>query len=157
MSIQQSERHLSRVSLSVVGGGRNRKVVYGRKDEEFCADVILIAKRILDARHMQIFNHHYLLGADWTLCVPRLNAKLEPGQELFNRGSFFHAAYRVEQKLGRAFREMQPYGLYPLDSYFKSVNQGHAPSKAESSNSSMPLRAPLKKRPIAILAGMVSE
>jgi len=35
-----------------------------------------------------------------------------------DRGTFFHCVYRVEQKLGRTFREVQPYSLYPLDEYF---------------------------------------
>ncbi|HEY3456825.1 MAG TPA: hypothetical protein VGK64_19760 [Bryobacteraceae bacterium] len=35
-----------------------------------------------------------------------------------DRGTFFHEAYRIEQKLGRTFRELQPYALFPLDEYF---------------------------------------
>jgi hypothetical protein len=41
-----------------------------------------------------------------------------------DRGIFFHAVYRIEQKLGRAFREVTPYPLFPLDDYF------HGPSRA---------------------------
>jgi len=26
--------------------------------------------------------------------------------------------YRIEQALGRIFRELKPYGLFPLDEYF---------------------------------------
>ncbi len=40
-----------------------------------------------------------------------------------DRGSFFHAVYRVEQKLGKVFRELQPYGLYPLTEYFHGARQ----------------------------------
>jgi hypothetical protein len=40
-----------------------------------------------------------------------------------DRGSFFHAVYRIEQKLGRVFRELEPYPLFPLDEYF------HGPSR----------------------------
>jgi hypothetical protein len=35
-----------------------------------------------------------------------------------DRGNFFHAIYRIERILGRAFSEIQPYPLYPLDEYF---------------------------------------
>jgi hypothetical protein len=35
-----------------------------------------------------------------------------------DRGTFFHTVYRIEQKLGRAFRELEPYSLFPLDEYF---------------------------------------
>jgi len=31
---------------------------------------------------------------------------------------FFHSLYRIEQKLGRTFRELRPYPLFPLDKYF---------------------------------------
>jgi len=35
-----------------------------------------------------------------------------------DRGEFFHNIYRIEQKLGRAFAELKPFPLYPLDEYF---------------------------------------
>ena len=35
-----------------------------------------------------------------------------------DRGNFFHAIYRIERTLGRAFSEIRPYPLYPLDEYF---------------------------------------
>jgi hypothetical protein len=35
-----------------------------------------------------------------------------------DRGIFFHMIYRIQQKLGRAFREIEPYSLFPLDEYF---------------------------------------
>jgi hypothetical protein len=44
-----------------------------------------------------------------------------------DRGNFFHAVYRIEQKLGRVFRELEPYSLFPVDDYF------HGPSKNVSS------------------------
>jgi hypothetical protein len=34
------------------------------------------------------------------------------------RGTFFHSVYRLEQKLGRVFRELEPYGLFPITDYF---------------------------------------
>jgi hypothetical protein len=35
--------------------------------------------------------------------------------------------YRIEQKLGRVFRELEPYALFPVNEYF------HGPSKDVSS------------------------
>jgi hypothetical protein len=35
-----------------------------------------------------------------------------------DRGAFFHAVYRIEQRLGRVFAELEPYALYPLSEYF---------------------------------------
>jgi hypothetical protein len=89
--------------------GLERRQTWGMKDEEYMADFCLIAKRSLDEAEYRIFRFHYLLGADWKLCCRQM--KME-------RGDFFHAVYRVQQKLGRVFRELKPYGLYPLDEYF---------------------------------------
>jgi hypothetical protein len=52
------------------------------------------------------------LGADWKLCCRQLG---------MDRGNFFHAVYRIEQRLGRIFAELEPYALYPLDEYFGST------------------------------------
>jgi hypothetical protein len=89
--------------------GRDRQFSWGRKDEEFMADFLLVSKRTLTPAEYTTFSCHYLLGADWKLCCRRL--KLE-------RGPFFHEAYRIEEKLGRVFRELKPYSLFPLDEYF---------------------------------------
>ena len=107
------EKHLSRVSLEP-GPGRQRPSTWGRKDEEYIADFSLIARRTLTEFEHRLFRYHFVLGADWKLCTRRLH---------IDRGNFFHAVYRIEQKLGRAFREMEPYSLFPLDEYF------HGPSR----------------------------
>jgi len=102
------ERHLSRVSLEP-HTGRSRPSTWGRKDEEYIADFTLISRRVLDDFEQKLFRYHFLLGADWKLCSRQLH---------IDRGNFFHAVYRIEQKLGRTFRELEPYPLYPLDEYF---------------------------------------
>lgn len=109
-------KHLSRVSLEPHQGGRSRPSTWGRKDEEFIADFTLIAKRALDESEQKLFRFHFLLGADWKLCCRQLR---------MDRGNFFHTVYRIEQKLGLAFREVQPYALYPISEYFNgpSVRQ----------------------------------
>lgn len=76
------------------------------------ADFCLVSKRTLDEQQYQIFTNHFLLGADWKLCCRKL------GME---RGAFFHEVYRIEQKLGRTFRELEPFALFPLDEYFNST------------------------------------
>jgi hypothetical protein len=94
--------------------GRNRPTSWGLKDEEFIADFTLVARRYLTEEEHRLFRFHFLLGADWKLCTRKLG---------MDRGNFFHAVYRIEQKLGRVFRELQPYPLFPLDDYF------HGPSR----------------------------
>src|SRR5262245_13512047 len=107
------ERHLSRISLEP-HSGRQRPGTWGRKDEEYIADFCLVARRALTDFEHRLFRYHFLLGADWKLCSRGLG---------IDRGNFFHAVYRIEQKLGRVFRELQPYALFPLDEYF------HGPSR----------------------------
>jgi len=82
---------------------------YGRKIEEYIADFCLIARRMLDDEHYDVFRYYFLLGGDCTIVSTRLN---------MDKGNFFHRVYRVEEILGRAFQEMEPYCLYPVDWYF---------------------------------------
>ena len=107
------ERYLSRISLEP-HCGRKRPSTWGRKDEEYMADFCLTTRRALTETEHQLFRYHFLLGADWKLCTRKLK---------MDRGNFFHAVYRIEQKLGRVFRELEPYALFPLSDYF------HGPSR----------------------------
>lgn len=101
--------------LERVGTGSKARICYARKNEEYMADFCLVARRALDPLEYALFKFHFLLGADWKLCTRRLNV---------NRGDFFHSVYRVEEKLGRTFRELQPYPLFPLAGYFKGTVRG---------------------------------
>jgi hypothetical protein len=96
------------------GGGR---ITWGRKDEEYIADFYLVTRRNLTAEEWKLFNYHFLLGADWRLCEGRLGIE---------RGDFFHEIYRLEGKLGRIYRELQPYALFPLDEYFNGRTETSA-------------------------------
>jgi hypothetical protein len=130
---------MSKVSLQSCNGASASRV-WARKDEDYIADFWLISKRTLDADDYQIFKFHFLLGADWKLCCRRLK---------MDRGNFFHAVYRIQQRLGRVYRELRPYPLFPLDEYF-----GGRIVKARSNLLSMPpieqrktraLRPPVRK------------
>jgi hypothetical protein len=105
--------------------GRQRPNTWGRKDEEYIADFSLVARRSLDEDEYRLFRFHFLLGADWKLCTRKLG---------MDRGNFFHSVYRIEQKLGRTFRELAPYPLFPLDDYF------HGPSRMVPASSPTPHR-----------------
>ena len=104
----EKEKHISQARLHIVSG-KDRRQVWGRRDEEFIADFCLVSRRFLDEAQYRLFKFHFLLGADWKLCCRQFK---------MNRGTFFHEIYRIQQKLGRAFRELEPYGLFPLDEYF---------------------------------------
>jgi len=136
-AIATEEKHVSAVRLEQTNG-TDKRYMWGMKNEEFMADFCLVARRTLDAQEHQIFRFHFLLGADWKLCTRRLK---------MDRGNFFHAVYRIESKLGRQFREMQPYGLFPLDEYFTT---GYVNEPVKASVIPMPERRkrllpPLKK------------
>jgi hypothetical protein len=73
------------------------------------ADFILISRRTLSQQDYRIFKFHFLLGADWRICSRKLG---------IDRGAFFHAVYRIERQLGRVFRELEPYSLFPVDQYY---------------------------------------
>jgi len=81
------------------------------------ADFCLVSRRVLSEEEYRVFRYHFLLGADWKLCCRQLK---------MDRGNFFHAIYRIEQKLGRTFAELEPYPLFPIRSYFSGVIQRQA-------------------------------
>ena len=124
---------MSKVSLEP-HQGRSRPSTWGRKDEEYMADFCLVSRRALDDFEHRLFRYHFLLGADWKLCSRKLG---------IDRGNFFHAVYRIEQKLGRVFRELEPYPLFPVDDYF------HGPTKNVTSclaENVVPIRRPLGQK-----------
>jgi len=113
----QKERSLSKVTLEFgpKGGGR---VTWGRKDEEYMADFYLVTRRTLTPAEWRVFSYHFLLGADAKLCAKKLK---------LNRGQFFHALYRIEALLGKVYRELSPYALYPVDEYFAGRTENDWP------------------------------
>ncbi len=111
---KQTNLSLTPMDTTHRGGGRN---TWSRKNEEFLADFYLVSRRTLNAVEWPIFSAHYLLGADWRLCARQL--KLE-------RGLFFHAIYRIEAKLGLAYKTLAPYPLFPTDEYFQGITGSEA-------------------------------
>ncbi|MCW5976893.1 MAG: hypothetical protein KIT09_02390 [Bryobacteraceae bacterium] len=134
---------MTRVTMSLTRG-RERHFNWSRKDEEFIADFTLVARRTLDEAEYRLFKFHFLLGADWRLCCHRLK---------MGRGNFFHAVYRIEQKLGRVFRELEPYSIYPIDEYFaSSTRSAVAIDVARLPKGPAPLRPPMQPQPLPLAA-----
>ncbi len=138
----EKEKHVSQARLAIIGG-TDRRQVWGRRDEEYIADFCLVSKRVLDESQYRLFRFHFLLGADWRLCCRRLS---------MNRGSFFHEVYRIQQKLGRVFRELEPYSLFPLDEYFGGIYRKEIRPEALSvlrmppaGRKRQPVRPPIRK------------
>lgn len=114
----------STVSLERCRGREGRRT-YSRKSEEFIADFCLVSRRVLDDADFALFHLHLVMGTDYRLCCQQLG---------IDRGTFFHRLYRLEQRLGRAFAELQPYPLYPPSDYFGSVERGTCGDAAEGLN-----------------------
>lgn len=98
-----------------------RGQTFGFRNEEYAADFLLVARRVLRERTLawNVFRWYHLYGGDWKLVTRKLG---------LDRGAFFHEVYRVEQRLGRAFRELTPYSLFPLDEYFGGAVRGVRPA-----------------------------
>ncbi len=140
----EKEKHISHATLDISPGGSDRRFHWGRKDEEYVADFFLVSRRTLTEAEWKLFRFHFLLGANWRLCAARLGV---------DRGTFFHAVYRVEQKLGKVFMELRPYALFPLDEYFGGTVRNEEPVSPPDPDplpeAAMPL--PFPARPAATL------
>jgi len=136
---------MSKVTLENCSGKDGRRV-WSRKHEDFIADFCLVSKRALDETEYRIFRFHFLLGADWRLCCRRLD---------MDRGNFFHSVYRIQQKLGRVYRELEPFALFPLDEYFGGSVRKPLPVRSnlfvmpELKRRRRSLRPPLSEQKIA--------
>jgi hypothetical protein len=133
--------HLLRIrSIEAISGPRG-KAGYSSRPAEFRADFELIAKRTLSTDDWAVFSAHHLMGNEWRVCCQRLG---------MSRGNYFHAVYKLENELGRVFRELKPYPLYPLDEYFqpvtRTVDARPFPVPQERYPNGEPLRPPLAQR-----------
>lgn len=156
------------VMMQTHDGGRapgkvsGRGASHGMVNHEYAADFVLVAERALlgmtryefdrqnktEPLAWKIFKFHYLLGADWQLCCGKLG---------LNRGEFFHEAYRVEQKVGRAFAEVTPCPLFPLGRYFSETARERASrdasKRAESRAAASAALGPKAEAPKVMRAG----
>ena len=55
------------------------------------------------------FDSIFCWAQDWKLCSRKFGV---------SRGNFFHAIYRIQEQLGKAFYQLEPYALYPPRDYF---------------------------------------
>lgn len=89
--------------------GRDANRSWTHKAQDYCADFYLTAKRTLPLDEFQVFRLHFVLGFEYNACCRFLRV---------DRGAFFTSVYRIEEKLGRVYRELRPYALFPPDEYF---------------------------------------
>lgn len=128
------EKFISRVSLEAVQGC-DRKGTWSRKDEEYIADFCVVSRRSLSEPEYLLFKYHFILGAEWNLCCRKLQ---------IDRGTFFHTVYRIQQKLGRVFRELEPYSLYPVSEYFHGESKTFTAHRVDAQKV-VPIRPPVRQ------------
>ena len=126
---------MSKVSL-VPCKGKDRKLTFARLDEDYICDFTMVSRRTLTEFEYEVFRNHFLLGADWRLCCRQMK---------IDRGSFFHAVYRIQQKLGRVFRELEPYSLFPLDEYFAGESAAEQVIMMPAPTGRQPVQPPLRR------------
>jgi hypothetical protein len=134
-----AEKRFSAVSLDWTGSGTTGRRTYGRKVEEYLADFCAVSRRALSDEQYAVFRYFYLLGAGWRMTARYLK---------LDRGRLYHHVYRIQAILGRAFREVEPYGLFPLDEYFSGVTSKRpapAPTRGTNGRKSAVIAPPLRK------------
>jgi hypothetical protein len=135
-----NEPYRSKVTLMPCQG-MDVNCTWTRTSGDYMADFYLVAKRVLTEDEFKIFRYHFLLSADWKICCRRLS---------IDRGTFFHAVYRIEQKLGRAYREIRPYSLFPTDEYFGGTIR-KARGETQPSPEFVPVK-PILRPPVRLAA-----
>lgn len=123
---------------------RSRPVTFNFRDSDFIADFELISKRTLAPDEWQIFKEVFLLGESY---------KDVSARHGIQRPSFFSRLQRIERKLGAAFIETTPYGLWPLNEYFgRVIGVDNRPLEVRPPRLGNPLRPPLGNRPTPVAA-----
>jgi hypothetical protein len=116
--------------------GKEQKRTYARLDEDYVADFCKVSRRSLSDFDYNIFRYHFLLGADWRLCCRQMG---------IDRGTYFHSLYRLQHRLGRVFRELQPYSLYPINEYFAGKLEKSNLAIMPEPSRPKPVQPPLRK------------
>jgi hypothetical protein len=129
------EKFMSRVSL-VPCLGKDQRLTYARLDEDYICDFSNVSRRALNNFDYNIFRYHFLLGADWRLICRQMK---------LDRGEYFHALYRIQQRLGRVFGELKPYSLYPISEYFAGTLNRSNLAIMPLRRKQKPVRPPLRK------------
>ena len=106
---RESGKINSRVSFCRTGSGPTNSGHWGRKEEEFCADVDIAVRRQLQGADRVLFRRYWIDGASSADLLVELR---------MSRGAFFHAVYALEEEMGRVFLGLLPYPIWPLNNYF---------------------------------------
>jgi hypothetical protein len=92
------------------GGIKVVGITCSRPAEEYVADFAVVGRRALRERPLLlvVFDLYILEGLSTACCLRKLKIQ---------QNVFFRRVFQIKQELGRAFREVQPYPLFPLAAY----------------------------------------
>lgn len=93
---------------------------FHRPKEDFACDFELMARRALSPREQRLFRMHFQRRLEWQQCAPVLG---------MDRGTFYHAVYRIERILGWVYSEVKPYPLFPPADYYQMQNRMEGPGE----------------------------
>jgi hypothetical protein len=91
------------------GRSSGRAVSWGRRNEEFRADLEATARRLLDPLEWRVFRLWHLDGRR----APDVRRALGIRFSLW-----WHIVYGIEERLGWAAMSMEPHALWPVREYF---------------------------------------
>ena len=130
------EQNQSGCSISLARFHRaDHSASWSYTERDYHPDLYIAARRILDEFHWKVFKLYFVRAWKWKRCCAKLRC---------TRGHFFHSVYRVEQFVGRALAEVEPYALYPPDEYFcGTVRKGKAVVYDADEPGTCALRPPL--------------
>jgi len=116
---EQFKQSATTASTGIVTQG----ITCSRPTEDFAADFTLVGNRVLADRPLlqQVFQMYFLECDKWTVVALRNELTLPvflSRRMKINNNLLFRRVFEVKVILGRAFRELQPYALYPLKEYF---------------------------------------
>jgi hypothetical protein len=105
-----------------LASGYEASTTYGFPAAEYAADFVLAGRRALKKQPLEaaVFRFHFEQALDWRHALPAINKALALPKPL-DRGSFFHAVYRVEEAVGRELATVHPYPLFPACDYFSGL------------------------------------
>ena len=98
------------VAYREVPRGVDRRIVWCRNNEDYCADFAAAGRRSLAPDLHRVFRFYYLLGGDAPLVASRLGV---------TRTVFFRSLLEVEAVVGGEIALMKPYSLYPPYEYMR--------------------------------------
>lgn len=88
---------------------------FGPKNEDFISDFELVGLRALgDDKERAIFRLVFVSGVDDQTSAERVGLA---------RNEFQAFVRRIQEKAGRAFREVKPYPLFPTGAYFQAPSR----------------------------------